>query len=363
MNIDTDNYIICKNQILSPKSPRGLINEYMKGLSKQCSILLDEKRKKIKMDDDDFTVPSFSQYQDLLKYNYKLQQLKTICKEYKLKLSGNKNELLNRIFIFLKLSTSLVQIQCRIRGYLHRKYIRLHGPAYKSREMCVNDCDFLSGEPLKDISYQQFISFKDKDEFVYGFDIISLYNLGIRSDTQPQNPYNRNVLPKSLFRNLKTIMRLSSVLDFPINVDIEEEEKANTKSLDDRIVDIFIKMDSLGNYTNINWFTSLDKSHMMTFMRELYDIWMYRAQLTTQTRRQICPTGNPFTSVHISYLQIEDNPDVIKKSIVEVMELFINSGYNEANQALGAMYVLSALTLVNKDAAEALPWLYESVYY
>ena len=101
MNIDTDNYIICKNQILSPKSPRGLINEYMKGLSKQCSTLLDEKRKKIKMDDDDFTVPSFSQYQDLLKYNYKLQQLKTICKEYKLKLSGNKNELLNRIFIFL----------------------------------------------------------------------------------------------------------------------------------------------------------------------------------------------------------------------------------------------------------------------
>jgi hypothetical protein len=43
------------------------------------------------------------------------------------------------------------------------------------------------------------------------------------------------------------------------------------------------------------------------------------------------------------------------------MENMISRGTNKDTQALGAFYILAALTLVNHDAAVSLPWLYQSV--
>ena len=39
----------------------------------------------------------------------------------------------------------------------------------------------------------------------------------------------------------------------------------------------------------------------------------------------------------------------------------INKGINNEYRSLGALYILTALTLVSSDAASALPWLYDSV--
>ena len=41
----------------------------------------------------------------------------------------------------------------------------------------MNQTDFFTLEELKDIDNSQFYSFKDKDGFVYGFDVCSLYNM------------------------------------------------------------------------------------------------------------------------------------------------------------------------------------------
>ena len=39
----------------------------------------------------------------------------------------------------------------------------------------------------------------------------------------------------------------------------------------------------------------------------------------------------------------------------------ISKGFNQDSKALGAFYILAALTLVSHNAAVALPWLYQSV--
>ena len=44
-----------------------------------------------------------------------------------------------------------------------------------------------------------------------------------------------------------------------------------------KTIDIFQKMDELGNYTNINWFLNLSANSTYRFIRELQDIWEYRA--------------------------------------------------------------------------------------
>ena len=45
------------------------------------------------------------------------------------------------------------------------------------------------------------------------------------------------------------------------------------------------------------------------------------------------------------------------------MNNLITKGTTDENKSLGAFYVLAALTLVNNEAAESMPWLYESVSY
>lgn len=52
------------------------------------------KGKRCKVSIDDFYILNFSEYDLILTKNYNVSQLKTICKYYKLKISGNKKELI-----------------------------------------------------------------------------------------------------------------------------------------------------------------------------------------------------------------------------------------------------------------------------
>ena len=95
----------------------------------------------------------------------------------------------------------------------------------------------------------------------------------------------------------------------------------------------------------------------------LHDIWNYRAQISDDVKREICaPSGKPFSIVNIHYNYL-CNCDILqlKMIFVKIIENFINMGIDDSSSSLGAMYILSALTLVNSDAANALPWLYQSV--
>ena len=100
---------------------------------------------------------------------------------------------------------------------------------------------------------------------------------------------------------------------------------------------------------------------MIRFLRELNDIWLYRAQLTIDIQRQICsPYGNPFRFIDMSKISTFSYLQILKYGI-NVIEQFCKKGTTNENCNLGSSYVLCALTLVNYEAACALPWLYESV--
>ena len=115
-------------------------------------------------------------------------------------MTGNKKELISRIYAFLLLSNSVVKIQKIIRGCLQRKYTKYHGPALKNRLLCTNNFDFLSMEQLTEIPKEQFFSFKDGDGFIYGFDILSLHNLIVKNGKT-----TIRVIDKRKFRTQTTI--------------------------------------------------------------------------------------------------------------------------------------------------------------
>lgn len=356
--------------IKSSKSNYNLIDEYMSIITSKCEekMPIYKNYKHIKISDDNIVIPTIQTYQNITKINYNLPQLKMIAKTYKLKKNGNKNELINRIYSYLYFSSFIIKIQKVFRGLIARKYKNLHGPASLNRKQCTNKFDFITMEPVEEINFHQFLSYKDKDGFIYGYDIISLHNLFLKSKDieSVQNPYNRSLIPETVIKTIKSVIRLSRILKIHINLHYEDDSGGLSleKIVELRAITLFQNIDSLGNYSSANWFLSLNRIELIKFVRELLEIWNYRSQITNEVKRNICPpNGNPFRNLNMSYIHSESNINNVKKVILEVMEKLVNNGVDKDSKSLGAYYVLGSLTLVNSDAATSLPWLFQSFAY
>jgi hypothetical protein len=334
---------------------------------------MNKKLNKINNENDQLTILTINDYNKLTENNYNIQELKTIAKFYKLKISGNKKELINRIYVFLFLSSYIIKIQKIFRGRLQRRFNSYFGPALKKRDICTNDTDFVTMDDLKDLDYGQFYSFKDNDGRIYGFDIASIYNLIYKNTDTINiskiggiNPYNRNKIPTFVMIDLKMIIRTSKILKIKINLDFDTDigNVSNAKTVEMRALSLFQNIDSLGNYSSPEWFLTLNRNQLIKFLRELSDIWNYRAQLSNEIKQNICPpNGDPFRNINLSYIMNESDLLNIKKIILDVLEKFVNNGVDRDSKTLGAYYVLGALTLVNDSAASSLPWLFQSVSY
>ena len=102
---------------------------------------------------------------------------------------------------------------------------------------------------------------------------------------------------------------------------------------------------------------------VVQFVRELRDIWFYRAEglIENDQRRAICPpTGDPFSGLHWQALAQRPLEEAQNLALTAINRL-INTGTNESNRAMGVYYALCALVLVSREAALAYPWLYEAV--
>ena len=341
----------------------SLYTEYL-----QSKAMVDFKGLVIKKKcpDSEFVVPCITDCSMLLSYKYKKDQLKIIAKSYKLKVSGTNNDLTTRIYTYLKMSCDALHIQKMYRGYLQRRCNYLRGPGFLKRGLCNNDTDFLTVENMSDIPYEQFISYCAEDGFIYGFDILSLHNLKMNSSSNEEvkNPYTRSLIDVKVFTNMKRLIKISrKIYKLSLDINIEKEPDENL-TLDERITRVFMAFDSHGHYSCTSWFTSLDKNNLIRFVRELADIWYFRASLTPELRYMICPQ-DPFRHVNIlmGILITEQNLNNIREHVLNVIEKIATTGATEENRALGVIYILQTFTLVNGSARESMPWLYEAVAY
>jgi hypothetical protein len=143
------------------------MDDYTNYIYSKCEKTMPSiKKNPEKISDENLCIPTIKSYDILLRNNYNVHQLKGFAKSYKLKISGNKNELVNRLYVFLKLSSVIIKIQRIFRGNIQRKYNKLHGPAFFKRDICTNQSDFLTIEDMKDLVYSQFFSYRDIDGFV-----------------------------------------------------------------------------------------------------------------------------------------------------------------------------------------------------
>ena len=313
---------------------------------------------------------TLSNYNTLLVVKYKMDELKKLCTKYKISKGGNKDDLTKRLYEYCKNSIAPLKIQKVFRGFLNRKLHKLQGPALKNRKICTNDTDFFTMDDMIEIPTNQFYSYRDKDDFVYGFNIVSLYNLILKEGSKSKNPYNRNEFDSNIKENVLSMIRISKLLKIPIEIELKNEVMDPAKRMELKILELFQTMNSYGNYANSEWFSDLSRNAHIRFARELVDIWNYRALLTMAKKQEICPPhGTPFLGTPY-FTNVANNASLINLSIetlvkynVQIIENLVKSAIDVDNKMLGTFYVLSSLTLVSQQARDAMPWLYESVVY
>jgi len=319
-------------------------------------------------------------YQDFYRDNinlttYKVYELKNIAKKYKLHVTGTKPILIGRITDYFKKIKNVSKIQSIMRRHIIKNMNKMKGPALRNRKICTNETDFYTLEPLENINYHDFYSYKDNEGFVYGFDINSLVTL-LRKKSVIHNPYNRIVMNFDTIRNISVISKLNRQIH-NINNDyfnseqtvrdqtIERMNIIRNKETNERVRDLFYEIDLLGNYTSMNWFHDMTSDDCITFLRQILEIWNIRSNMPILTKKRICPYFNPFIEgVHNINVRKNDIHDieVLKKTSITIMENLIYTGINEEYKQLGAIIVLTALTTVSNDAREKMPFYYESLH-
>ena len=363
------------------------------------------------MCDKKSTLDNYITYQDYISkkcdlHKLKAPILKNSCRWHKLKVSGKKSILIDRLEnLFTNIKNAII-IQKFIRMRQCQIYYNHRGPASKNRELCNNSTDFITMEPLKEITFDYFFSYKDDSNFIYGFNIISLINL-IKNKRKFENPYNRNNFNDSI---KKTVIRLYNntclvnpefhkhnqifnektknirinhiinrrhissvdnynpifdriiILTHELNERLEHLNYVRSLQTDERVERLFTEIDNLGNYTNSSWFNNLTHMQYVRFYRILYDVWSYRGQLSITLKRKICPFHDPFSGIFTRAIYHDSiTAEQIKKACLIVMENLIYSSADIECRKISALHVLSCLTLINSSARNAIPWLYESI--
>jgi hypothetical protein len=330
---------------------------------------LTAKNKKIKLQKQEKEIPTINNIDKTKDCNYSVFELKHFLKSHNLLQTGTKQILHERLFSWLNKSRKAVKIQSVYRGYVVCSVHRLFRRYQKMRSDCVNDQDFCSFEPLTDVDKYQIICVKDPDGPVYGFDIYSIcqYKRKLELGVELTNPYTRNKFAPSFFAELSKIVYASKHNIIPTNIDNDPNEDVESlpfeKRVELRALSVFQHINSLGNYSDASWFMDLSRTRTIRMIQELYDIWGFRLNIRQEIKRNIFPpTGNPFgntMSVNIGGMSDTE----LKNLVLEIIENFVFKGVNRDAQCLGSFYVLGSLTLVNKTAADSLPWLFQSFIY
>jgi hypothetical protein len=323
-----------------------------------------------------------TELKDMLKYykttinfskeqTYTSTEIRTIKNKYDFSLNGKKEDLVIRVKTFFIKEKSSILIQSIFRMHLIKKDLKLRGPALKNRKICVNDTDFYSLEPLSNIPTESFFSYKGEGDFVYGFDLNSIISL-IKNNNQDKliNPYNRENMIEIVY-NINALIRINNIIRkkqssmsvcSKLNDASELLKRAKAKPLNQRINDLFIEIDQLGNYTQSEWFSDLNRQELLRYFRCIYDIWNYRAQLSFDTKRKICPLRDPFGNLYYSFSHfLNFSDDQLKMLCLSIMEQMILTGIDKDHKMLGTFHALTALTIVSSPARSNLPWLFESL--
>ena len=93
----------------------------------------------------------------------------------------------------------------------------------------------------------------------------------MKSENEIKNPYNRNIIPKLVFKNIRNLIRLGKILNININLNFDDDIKnvSIEKEIELRTFALFQAIDALGNYSNAYWFLNLNRNQLIKLLTKM----------------------------------------------------------------------------------------------
>lgn len=344
----------CKNKKKSGKDYCG-IHIKMKNI-----IRIDEQYIKSKPEIRKSIVNIFSNDLPPIK-KLKVSDIKQALRYYNLTIKKKKIDNYNTYLNFLRTldeykmyTKSIFNLQRIFRGYRQRLLNSYKGPGLFNRKIVNNEMDFFTFENINEIQYEDYFSFKDKDGFVYAFNIKSINEL-LKNDNK--NPYTRNSFDSFVQYNLEKLINNTSK-----NIEIKSEISDNPYiKMKRKCVRIFQRMDELELYTQAKWFLDLNLLNLKYLYAEIEDIWNYRAMLSFNMKKNYINISNgKVFSKSVSEINKISNKLILQNLILDQFERFAFEGSNKENSITSCYWILTGLTMVSQGAAEGYPHLVQS---
>ena len=220
----------------------------------------------------------------------------------------------------------------------------------RRRYLCFNDIDILSMESKMDIEtpYLYILHHKNKK---FAYDIRFLKDL--LESKYSKCPYTFEEFDdnqkNSIHAYIEKLKNEHIILEEV--VELSEEE-----IIENKVKELFYKINMLDNYTSHKWFLDLKLVDLMKLYIHAEDIWNYRTQLSVQAKQNIIGNQSIF-NIPISIIRKEKSLNKMRNIMIHIFDTMVSNGNDIHEKKLGAILVLSALVEVSPQASYALPHL------
>ncbi len=237
---------------------------------------------------------------------------------------------------------------------------KLQGPATFCTDLAHNDKDISTYDSVSTIPLAYRFSYIDVKHHLWLFDIRFLVNL-MQYGNELKNPFTQEDIDTQTLIRMQSRTEQLRVMKKPI-VYVEEESLTPEQIWNQKVLDVFLKLTSLGFGVNVLWFETLTVRGHELFYTRLYSLWNLQLRLTEEEKERIVPGHSSGRSPLFRW-----HPSAVtgrgfelkwwRKQNLQLMRAFLQRSDEKETQGCGALYILTALANTHRRCAESFPWL------
>lgn len=245
-------------------------------------------------------------------------------------------------------------------SYGRRKIRKIHGPSTFISEISQNDVDITTLEPISTIPLRYRFSYSDINKHIWTFDLRFLVQM-MHYGNEMKNPYTQDILEGPVVERLQALTQALIRNKLPVLYS-NETSLTPEQAWNQKVLDVFLKLNSLGYAVNLIWFEGMTVSQHHSFYTILYNMWTSELALRNEEKENLVSGYNSGRNPLFRW-----EPTVIvgkvntlkwwRKNNLGLMNAFVTRAKDRALQNCSALYVLTALVESVPAARESFPWL------
>ena len=159
------------------------------------------------------------------------------------------------------------------------------------------------------------------------------------------NPYTTEKFPENIIKEVNK--KINYLKKNNLLYNIEEKILRDRKStIKQKVVDLFSDIELNGYSCQVQWFFDMSGRRLKELYRQLEDLWNYRAQLSSESKKNICPPDGKIFTTPICEVNSYNCKEDLQELLIHDISKFKNA-INSSDKKLGYMYFIICLSMVS----------------